>query len=966
MKWYLPGLMIFWMGLMVTQGRCADDEYLLSHTFKLGEKTVYDSIFSADSRTLVTLAKSHHIEVWYLQNSNRLRSISTGKHSAISMVYHPRQPLIITGGKDNNIQIWDVNQAQSKGILRGHIGNVNTLAVDLKGELLVSGSHIGNLIVWDLGKKARHLKLSNAHQGAIFSVAIHPNGQVFASAGKDKKIKIWQLPSGKLLQTLNKHTQDVNQIRFHPEGKWLGSASNDKTLILWDWESGQAKQELVGHKKAVTSFDFHPNGPYLISAGLDSEAILWELPAGKIVNKLKPMDSPAMRLQFDGKGERLSAAFDNGVAQVWTLGKSSFFASLTGHTRTITSLDFTPNGKYLLSASMDQSLKIWDLSNQKLMRTYSTQSHRVQDVRFSKDSKLFVTAGADSTIGIWNTQSGDRTGSLLKHRGKVNTLSFHPSDPVLVSGGSDQKWILWDLTKKIPLLEQSAHDDQINAVRFSRDGQFFATGSGDKTIKLWSYPQGELLTTLKSHKKAVLDLEFSPVEALLASASQDKTIKLWEVSDPKKAKLKHTLKGHQFIVNRVLFSKDGRTLISISKDKTVRLWEVKSGDQIRILSGENNPLVSGSISPDGKLIAVGSLANEIIIFSYPLSIAEFKTGTRVKNAAGRPGSAGLETESSGAKSQGSPLKDKEVLDTADLENEDDEKAREAEELKVFALSEKGNSSEIEQAERNQYLLNRLLAERQTCKNYRAINELVLQILRILPNDQAAYHALLKTSLLQGDLKMVYLMASLGQKAQFYTNRYTYANPLDVSNVFHSWLTQIFDQSHQRQGEQISLTLRDCQGKVIDLEVPLLTTQLGLSKEFVEQVTSIAFFIDIRDFQNIHEIEFKNRIFAELLRAVTTKTPYPKTRIPLSPSTRAPEIKTGILHVNLERLQSWGHPGKVEFQLRESGEPWQTYITDQDKIAIISLHSGKYYLSAENNIRRAFILQPEQTIKMKIE
>ncbi len=50
------------------------------------------------------------------------------------------------------------------------------------------------------------------HKGTIFGVAWSPDGQVLASGSEDKIVRLWDGPTGKLLQTLEGHTNDVNCI----------------------------------------------------------------------------------------------------------------------------------------------------------------------------------------------------------------------------------------------------------------------------------------------------------------------------------------------------------------------------------------------------------------------------------------------------------------------------------------------------------------------------------------------------------------------------------------------------------------------------------------------------------------------------------------------------------------------------------------------------------------------------------
>jgi sugar lactone lactonase YvrE len=66
-----------------------------------------------------------------------------------------------------------------------------------------------------------------------------------------------------------------------------------------------------------------------------------------------------------------------------------------------------------------------------------------------------------------------------------------------------------------------------------------------------------------------------------------------------------TLTGHTAWVKSVSFSPDGRLLASGSLDDTIKLWRVADGSLVRTLTGHTRVVSSVSFSPDGRLLASG-------------------------------------------------------------------------------------------------------------------------------------------------------------------------------------------------------------------------------------------------------------------------------------------------------------------------------------------------------------------------
>ena len=79
---------------------------------------------------------------------------------------------------------------------------------------------------------------------------------------------------------------------------------------------------------------------------------------------------------------------------------------------------------------------------------------------------------------------------------------------------------------------------------------------------------------------------------------------LWDVAS---GQLVRTLEGHTDRVASVAFSPDGRLLASGSVDGTVWLWDAPTGALLRTLEGHTWVVTSVAFAPDGRLLASGSM-----------------------------------------------------------------------------------------------------------------------------------------------------------------------------------------------------------------------------------------------------------------------------------------------------------------------------------------------------------------------
>lgn len=285
---------------------------------------------------------------------------------------------------------------------------------------------------------------------SITGLAIHPNGETFASAGTDGgAIRIWDAASGAELFQLPGHEQGIRSLAYSPDGRWLVSTGFDERAKVW---------ELKGRKLAHTLpfvFRNYPGGTAVLLG-----------PPGRF--------SPDGTRLFVGcaDGEQ------GGEIRVWSVPGFTPLPALKTASTAVVFLEMPASGGKLFAGTIDGQLYVWDTANGKLLRKFSMPVPNLTSLAVDDAGNRVAAANSMGLIHVFD-ELGAAQHSLQGFAAGVYSLAFDPhgKGQILAAGYEDGHVKIWDLSKQQVQRTSSAVDRRCSVLVYAASGGWGLAGS---------------------------------------------------------------------------------------------------------------------------------------------------------------------------------------------------------------------------------------------------------------------------------------------------------------------------------------------------------------------------------------------------------------------------------------------------------------------------------------------------------
>ncbi len=626
---------------------------------RLGRGTVGPLEFSPDEKYLVV---GTSIGVWWyeLATMKPIALWETERGMISALKFSSDGTLLATGNQDGEIKVWDVQNHRCLVNMQrmGQFDRASELVFSPDGQCLASsGGRYDAIYIWHLetgeqiAKFAVDEELQPRHYPTRIPLTFSPDGKLLIGATPENTFSVWNIKTGERVAHLTGHSAIVIALLFSPCGEFLTSVDWDGSLQKWETDKLTANEPhpiitSMPEATRLVQYAYSTDGVLLAAMASGTTLTVWDVERTRKVATLTYKEI-VQRFRFSQTGSQLVIGGTDTI-RTWSIGDlAPQSPAIRDHDSVCGAVAFSPDGNKLAAGCWLGEIRLRDVQALKLQTTFKCEGlQTIRSIDFSPCGNKLAATSYDKIVRVWDFGKPDTPPvELTGHQAVLYALAFSPKGNLLVSADANGVLGVWDVEHGYELQIFTEDTDWIWSIAFSPDGQYLASAHHEEKARLWDIESGKLITELSSNRprdtskykgddrqiQKILEwlekgsayrstpktIAFAPDGTLIAGGVF-REIHLWDATTYETRMVICLPHGCQR-PDALTFSPCGRYLVSGASwqgtDKmSIRLWDATTGENVATFWSHPTDIQSLAFSPDGTLLASGSLDGTILLW----------------------------------------------------------------------------------------------------------------------------------------------------------------------------------------------------------------------------------------------------------------------------------------------------------------------------------------------------------------
>ncbi|MBX7094237.1 MAG: caspase family protein [Flavobacteriales bacterium] len=482
------------------------------------------------------------------------------------------------------------------------------------------------------------LVVQQGHTEDVLFLSVDPQGKTYATASRDKTVKVWEIRSGKLIKTITGFSFYVTKVGYSPEGNFLymrGDLGTCKVYSTSDFV--EVSDKFYDDPFPITQLNFGVNDDMLLFGNKGSAFIVntksWKkyLLSARVAGEVDHVvfDAATKKVSVRAKGGNPTEVDVSSILakeefnigripsehypyrgelkenKIYIYDKNNSLIAVRTQPRVNVPSNavFSPDKKFIaISFESSGDVVLFSVFDHAIRRI-NTGEKEIRAIQFSPDSKNLIV-GWGSVLKLVNVFSLEEK-SMYSHNGFITCAEISKDNKWLVSGSADGQLKVFDLTKNILASEFKA-GGIVSALSIHPKGKMVAVAE-DGHVMIYKMPvlkedkivikgTGTRSTDFSGDGKFLVAQDAKTKRVMLYETGKDEPAKSFRDPSEHKTRSESAIKKQLF---PVAFSTKGQYLISMGEEWVMHLRNTNDFAAVE-LKGHSSWANSFSFSSDDQ------------------------------------------------------------------------------------------------------------------------------------------------------------------------------------------------------------------------------------------------------------------------------------------------------------------------------------------------------------------------------
>ncbi|XP_043497504.1 echinoderm microtubule-associated protein-like CG42247 [Polistes fuscatus] len=457
--------------------------HLLGKVATMQEDLTGAAFHPLDDNLLITHGRGH-LTFWNRRKDGffeRTDIIKPPSRTHVTSIQFEQDGDVITADSDGFITVYSVDADGAYFVrmeFEAHNKGISSLVMLSEGTLLSGGEKDRKIAAWDSLQNYKRITDTKLPESAGGVRSIYPqrpgrnDGNIYV--GTTRNIILEGSLQRRFNQVVFGHGRQLWGLAVHPDDEVFATAGHDKNIALW------RRHKLLWTTQVgfeCICIAFHPFGVALAAGSSDGHLLVLAADTGAAVATLRVCGSPLSCIGYNPTAEIVAMGSQNGSVYLFRVSRDGFSYKKSNKirgTQPLVQLDWSSDNRFLQTVTQDYDLVFWDVK-----ALSSEKSPLVmKDVKWHTYN---CTVGY-MVSGMWNNRYYPLTTVLT-------TACRSAAHDMLVSGDAEGYLRLFRYpctSAKAEYVEEKVYSSLVACARFLyNDRNIVTVGGTDAALMLW-------------------------------------------------------------------------------------------------------------------------------------------------------------------------------------------------------------------------------------------------------------------------------------------------------------------------------------------------------------------------------------------------------------------------------------------------------------------------------------------------